>query len=95
MSCVECKSCGVWVDADSGEGAWDKDKPFGWKCDECLAEACEKADDQGYIVTDQEALDNAAEAEWERQQAADPECPPITMQQQLEKAWKEKHGVKS
>ena len=55
MSCVSCKSCGVWVDADCGEGAWDKGAPFGWKCDECLAEDNEKADGNGYRVPDQEA----------------------------------------
>lgn len=95
MSCVSCKSCGVWVDADCGEGAWDKGAPFGWKCDECLAEDCEKADENGEIMPDQEAIDNANEAAWERQQAANLECPPVTMQEQLEQAWKQKHGVKS
>jgi hypothetical protein len=56
MSMVECKSCGVWVDSDDGGGAWDKGAPFRWKCDDCLAEDCEKADESGYRIPDQEAL---------------------------------------
>lgn len=60
MSCVECKSCGAWVDSDDGGGAYDKDSPFGWKCDECLAQDGETADEHGYRVPDPEAT---AEAE--------------------------------
>lgn len=92
MSMVECKSCGVWVASDEGGGAYEKDSPFGWKCDECLLEDCEKADEHGYIVKDQDALDNAAEAAWERQQVANLECPPMTLNEQCEHAWKQKHG---
>lgn len=44
MSVVCCKACGVYVDSDDGSGAWDKDAPFGWKCDDCLADDNEKAD---------------------------------------------------
>jgi hypothetical protein len=58
MSCVSCKSCGVWVDSDDTiEGAWDREKPFGWKCEECLAADGEKADEQGYRVPDPEAFE--------------------------------------
>lgn len=95
MSCVECKCCGTWADPDDAEGAYDKGHPFGWKCDECLIADCEKADEHGYITVDQDALDDAAEAARDRQQAANLECPPVTMQEQLEKAWNIKKGVRS
>jgi hypothetical protein len=84
----------VWVGSDGGGGTWDKEAPFGWKCDECLAEDCEKADDRGYIVPDQDALNDAAEAAWERQQAANLECPPLTMDEQHMAAWKQKQGLR-
>lgn len=58
MSMVECKSCGLWVDPDDAEGAYDKGAPFGWKCDECLADDCEKADEKGYRVRDEEAFND-------------------------------------
>ena len=94
MSMVECKCCGVWADPDDAEGAYDKAAPFGWKCDECLMDDCEKADDHGYIVPDQDALDDRAEVAYERKQAADLECPPMTMQEQLEQSRKQKHGFR-
>jgi hypothetical protein len=95
MSIVECQCCGVWVDSDDTiGGALDKDAPFGWKCERCLIDDREKADENGYRVPDQEALDEAAEAAWERRQAADLECPPVTMDEQHMLAWKQKQGLR-
>lgn len=94
MSMVECMSCGLWVASDEGNGAYEKENPFRWKCDECMAEDGQKPDDHGYITVDQEAVDNANEAAWERQQEAFMSEPPPTLREQQEKAWKEKKGIK-
>jgi flagellar basal body rod protein FlgG len=95
MSMIECGWCGGFCDTDNGEGAFERNGKLRYKCDNCLEEDGECVSKDGYITVDQDALDNANEAAWERQQAANLECPPVTMQEQHKQAWKQKQGIKS
>ena len=71
------------------------------KCNSCqlgsFSPNLEAFEEFEVIVCDEcaEALfENKAEQAWDRQQEANLECPPVTLNEQCEKAWKEKQGLR-
>jgi hypothetical protein len=47
---IECNWCGSWLDTDDGEGWFETDKPFRYKCVDCLHAAMQDVDNSGNLV---------------------------------------------
>jgi hypothetical protein len=94
MSMMLCSYCGDLTDTDDG-GEWDVQKVNSTKRYELVCECCVEKylNEAGQL--DPDLPENLAEAAWEPQQTANLECPPVTMQEQHEAAWKQKRGIRS
>lgn len=94
MSVIQCSCCDGFSDPKDGHGEWDVPRVNSTVKLEYVCGVCAEKyiTEDGQFDPDLEDREN--EAAWERQQAADLECPPITMDEQHERAWKEKQGLR-
>lgn len=94
MSMMRCSYCDDFEDTDSCDGEWDVPRVNSTVKIEYVCGVCAEKyiTEDGQFDPDLEDREN--EAAWELQQAANLECPSVTMQEQYEAAWKQKRSLR-